>query len=82
MPSLYQDMLAAGVKIDSHESDLYVEATPSSVAILKRYPRCNASYFRNNVDGKLWIDIPFAYDPFWPPIDTPRHPFLRSPHHE
>lgn len=65
--SLYQRMKAAGVDLSSHESDLYVESTETSRAILADFPlqKSNAMGFRNQIDGKAWIDIPFAYDPFW-----------------
>ena len=23
------------------------------------------SSFTSNIDGKRWIDVPFAYEPFW-----------------
>lgn len=65
--SLFTDMLAAGVEVDSHESDLYVKASPAASAILRRYPvqQSNALYFWNQVAGGMWIDVPFAYDPWW-----------------
>lgn len=56
--------------MSSHESDLYFKATPESLAILERYPiqKSNAQRFRNkrppNV-GESWVDVPFAYDPWW-----------------
>ena len=70
--SIYQRMVAAGVKIDSHESDLYVPSTEQTRQIIADYNkevgnnhRLNASTFRNNQDGQPWIDIMFAYEPFW-----------------
>jgi hypothetical protein len=53
--------------IDSHESDLYVKDCPEVKTILKKYPMQsrNARPFRSNIDGTIWIDIPFAYEPWW-----------------
>lgn len=66
-PTLYDYFKAAGCKTDSHESDFYVEATPEARAILKTFPlhAKNAKPFRDNVSGKTWLDIPFAYSPYW-----------------
>jgi hypothetical protein len=61
--SVYDRLVAAGCNIDHHESDLYVEATPEARAITAGEK--NRSFFRSQVDGKTWIDIPFAYAPFW-----------------
>lgn len=65
--TLYDEMIAAGIAVDNHESDLYVLDCPKSREILKRYPtqQSNATSFVSNVDSKRWIDIPFAFDPFW-----------------
>jgi hypothetical protein len=65
--SLYQDLVDAGVKIDHHESDLYFQATEKSLAILAKYPEKKeiASPFIDSIEHKPWIDIPFAYLPFW-----------------
>lgn len=60
---IYYKLLAAGVKIDSHESDLYAEATPEAIELSKNEP--NRSFFTSQIDGKRWIEIPFAYMPYW-----------------
>ena len=61
---LYAALVAAGVPTDSHESDLYCLSTPESRALVelsgKRFNR-----FTSQVDGKAWLDIPFAFTPFW-----------------
>ena len=70
--SLYQQLKALGLKegrgadcgIDHHESDLYVLSTPETRAFVKASGLAHSS-FRNNIDGRTWIDVPFAYDPFW-----------------
>jgi len=64
--SLYNDLKAAGVPLDNHESDLYVKVTPESQAILNTYySRCMVSTFKSQIDGETWADVPFAYKPFW-----------------
>lgn len=64
VPSVYDAIKATGASIDSHESDLYAEATPKVLAIVKQSAR-TYSLFRSNIDGKQWVDIPFAYEPYW-----------------
>ena len=70
MSTLYDDLKAAGIPTDNHESDLYFPDTPEAREILKRHPLQNsiASRFRNqrppNV-GAVWVDVPFAFIPFW-----------------
>lgn len=66
--NLYQDVTAAGIPTSNHESDLYIPDTPESRAILAKYPTHakNARSFPNMVrDGERWIDVPFAFEPFW-----------------
>lgn len=65
--SLYQDLVNAGVQIDHHQSDLYFEITKQSLAILEKYPdkKQIATKFVSQIDNKLWVDVPFAYLPFW-----------------
>lgn len=68
--NLYDEIKAAGIEYDNHESDLYFPVTEQSKAILAKYPlsQDNATTFRNqrppNV-GQLWYDVPFAFQPFW-----------------
>jgi hypothetical protein len=75
--SIYEDMKEAGVEMDNHYSDLYVEANAKALKILDKpeheVHKKNARYFEsgvvnlgNGLQGrKLWIDIPFAFDPWW-----------------
>jgi hypothetical protein len=74
MPTLYE-RLSARLKpedITSHYSDLYVRYTPEAKAIIDQYRSENnlsgyglCSFFTNRVEGGIWIDIPFAFDPYW-----------------
>jgi len=66
--SLFERIKAAGVLYDNHESDLYFESTEISRAILNQFPdkKAIATSFLSNTDhGKRWIDVPFAFLPWW-----------------
>ena len=69
MTSLYQALTVAGCEIDHHESDLYVKLTPTALAVIRTFPGMydegSRFMFRSKVDGKMWLDFPFAYEPFW-----------------
>jgi hypothetical protein len=70
-PSLYQLMVAAGVQIDSHETDMYVPVNATTTKILKDYrerhklPMTEYQIFVSQIDGKGWYDLPFSFDPAW-----------------
>jgi hypothetical protein len=65
--NLYDELVAAGCMIDHHESDLYVQLTPTAVRILERYPlnHRSARPFNHTTRAEVWLDIPFAYLPWW-----------------
>ena len=68
--SIYTDMQQAGMEIDHHASDLYVPDCPESRAILanhgyKYMDGWNVKQFTCEISGDAWLDIPFAYVPFW-----------------
>ena len=71
MKSLYQTLVDAGIQTDHHESDLYVLNTPEARTILTQDGRTFTA-FRSQVDGRSWLDVPFAYEPWW----TARQPRL------
>lgn len=67
---IYQDMVDAGVKVEHHESDLYVPVSRTTTEILDRpqyarYRRNTRTFESPPRSGKIWYDIPFAYAPFW-----------------
>lgn len=68
MTTFYDRLVSAGCKIDHHESDLYVRHTDAADIIIRSAVStgeiCRPSRFIGN-DGKLWVDVPFAYAPFW-----------------
>lgn len=65
--TLFDEIKRAKVPYDNHESDLYFQWTPESMAILNKYPRDkkNSTKFRcasGHPDvGQVWVDVPFAY---------------------
>ena len=65
--TLFQKIVAAGIDFDHHESDLYIENTSVAMEILKSFPlnKKNARDFISETDGEAWIDVPFAYEPWW-----------------
>lgn len=64
MATLYDDLIAAGCETDSHESDLYVADTPEARDIMHKHGTTGQP-FRSNVDGRIWLDVPFEFSPFW-----------------
>jgi len=63
--SLYTDLIEAGVEVSNWQSDLYAPVNKTVQEILAKYPGQSRSTFKSNLDGKLWYDFAFAYDPFW-----------------
>ena len=62
--TLYKAAVALSIPVDNHESDLYLLLTPESARLCVAYDK-TYTVSRSQIDGKLWADIPFAYDPFW-----------------
>lgn len=62
---LYASLVALGIPTDSHESDLYVKATAEARALILASGLKGFSYFNHQQTGEAWIDVPFAYAPFW-----------------
>lgn len=60
----YAALLAAGVPLDSHESDLYAKVTPVSRPIVEA-SGWSRSIFTSQIDGERWYDLPFAFEPWW-----------------
>jgi len=68
--SLYDKLKDAGQTLDHHESDLYVKWTPEAEAIIKAHGGTEAANarpftYQRNGKGERWIDVPFAYIPWW-----------------
>jgi hypothetical protein len=71
-PTLFEAIKNAGIPYSNHESDLYVPANEQTKAILIQYPLeyGNRQAFTNCVEGGIWWDIPFAYQPFWDRLEA------------
>lgn len=70
MATLYEELVAAGVKVSNHCSDLYFEYTDVSREILKRHKdkvKLSSLFTSQHPDDNkaTWCDTSFAYDPFW-----------------
>lgn len=65
--SLYKTLKEAGIEVSNHESDLYFPRTKESMDILSKFPleMQNSKGFLNRITNEIWIDVPFAYDPYW-----------------
>ena len=51
-PTLYEDLIAAGVKVDNHYSDLYCPVSSVSSQLVAKHGNSH-SCFVNNI-GELW----------------------------
>ena len=50
----------------TYSSDLYIKKTLESAKLIAEYEfKSGVTTFVDNIDGCIWYDIPFAYDPFW-----------------
>lgn len=66
--SIYEAALKAlpPEDIDHHETDLYLRVSKASKRLVSEYAyRQNVTTFKDNIEGRLWYDIPFAYTPAW-----------------
>lgn len=64
--SIFNEIKRTGIKYSSHESDLYIPVNEKTSELIKTYVhRRNVTIFKNQVEGGLWYEVPFAYDPWW-----------------
>lgn len=69
--TLYEELVKAGCEIGNYQSDLHVRCSEKALVIIVDHVLRPDSLlqmpnkFVSNIDGELWYDIPFAYDPFW-----------------
>ena len=64
--SIYEQLKRSNVKLDSHFSDLYAEKNETSQEILEGYEYLGSvTEFTSPIDGEIWYDVPFCFDPFW-----------------
>jgi hypothetical protein len=63
-PTLYALCIEAGFEIDHHESDLYIKDCQAARTLLNQHGK-KIEPFRSEKDGAMWLDVPFAYQPYW-----------------
>ena len=67
--NLYQRLKEAGCELDSWQSDLHVKSTPEAREVIAQFEAeggiTNKEGFTSQIDGARWIDLPFAYQPWW-----------------
>ena len=67
--SLFQMVVKLGIPFSNHASDLYIPVTPETTKLLQSITikgrKHHYSVFNNQVEGGLWYDVAFAYEPFW-----------------
>jgi hypothetical protein len=67
------------IETDNHETDFYFKSTPETEKIISNLKKMgniatkNIVPFKNQRDGKLWYDIPFAFIPEWERRLNERH---------
>lgn len=61
---LYDAVTAAGIEIDHHESDLYIRDTDQARQICRELDWRFTPFTADDGSGK-WLDVPFAYAPYW-----------------
>ena len=66
MRDIWEAVKAKGIQHDNHSTDLYIPVNAETRALVAEYEfKCNVTTFICQIDGKLWYDIPFAYEPEW-----------------
>jgi hypothetical protein len=64
--SLYTEIVKRGIEHDHHESDLYIPYTAETKVLLDEHHKQGGSKASGFISkGRAWVDIPFAYDPYW-----------------
>jgi hypothetical protein len=67
--SLYRAVVRLGIPYASHYSDLYLPATQQVRELLKAHGITpggwSAPSFTNQVEGGIWYDVAFKFDPYW-----------------
>jgi hypothetical protein len=82
--SVLDALRAAGVAIETHESDVYVPVTPEATRIIAAHGVKGVTMFRS--EGRNWYDLPFQNTEFFaakakrnPPLAVFGNPAKRNP---
>lgn len=63
--TLYERLVAEGIETGNNSSDLYFPDTEQTRKILKDFPDAKPARFVNQITGTVWVEVNFAYDPFF-----------------
>ena len=63
-PTLYDECVEANLELDHHESDLYIKDCTAARELLAKHNHTFET-FTSQIDGAVWLDVPFAYQPYW-----------------
>lgn len=63
---LWEKVRELGIEHSNHASDLYIPVNEVTQKLISEYEfKKNVTLFKNQIDGKPWYDIPFAYGSYW-----------------
>lgn len=63
--SLYKQVLHRGIEFDTHCNDLYLYVTDETIKLIDGYEyKNNVTTFKNEINGRLMFDVPFAYEDY------------------
>jgi len=88
MPTLYEELVALGVEMDTYAGDVYVPRTDATIKIAQRHG-IRFRILRSDKDQKMWIELKFQNDPYYkknpweakawePPLTKFRIPLLKD----
>ena len=64
--TIYQKIVKAGIEFDNHCSDLYIPVTKETTKLIDAYRfKRNVTKFKNQIDGRQFYEVPFAYDEYY-----------------
>jgi len=65
--NFFEEIKATGIEYDNHCSDLYIPRTSQTLEICKKWGKTGVlcTSFINQINHEIWLDIPFAYMPYW-----------------
>lgn len=64
--TIHAELKKLSVELGGHHSDLYCPVTPETIEVIENYEyKCNVTRFVNQIDGKIWFDIPFTNDDYF-----------------
>ena len=67
--SLYEECVKRGIPCHNHYSDLYIPLTHETGQLLAHY-RLKGQVFVNQVEGGLWYDVAFQFNPYWDTVSS------------